>query len=132
MSIRVLISGGAGYIGSILSQSLHDRKINFAVIDDLSNSSLKFIGKNFIFYKGNINNTSILKKIFQFFITSNSHQLQLVFHPGVHWKTSYEWNLNSHRSMHGSAIHTNEYAIVNRCPLWLCLPTIKTLLIFKL
>jgi UDP-glucose 4-epimerase len=67
MSIRVLISGGAGYIGSILSQSLHDRKINFAVIDDLSNSSLKFIGKNFIFYKGNINNTSILKKIFQEF-----------------------------------------------------------------
>jgi UDP-glucose 4-epimerase len=67
MSIRVLISGGAGYIGSILSQSLHDRKINFAVIDDLSNSSLKFIGKNFIFYKGNINNTSILKKIFEEF-----------------------------------------------------------------
>ena len=65
MSIRVLISGGAGYIGSILSQCLHDRKINFAVIDDLSNSSLKFIGKNFIFYRGNINNTSILKKISQ-------------------------------------------------------------------
>ena len=48
MSIRVLISGGAGYIGSILSQGLHDLKINFAVIDDLSNSSLKFFGKNFI------------------------------------------------------------------------------------
>ena len=67
MTVRVLISGGAGYIGSILSLYLHDRKINFAVIDDLSNSSLKFFGKNFIFYKGNINNTSVLKKIYQEF-----------------------------------------------------------------
>jgi nucleoside-diphosphate-sugar epimerase len=47
MSVRVLISGGAGYIGSILSQYLHDRKINFAIIDDLSNSSIKFFPKNF-------------------------------------------------------------------------------------
>ena len=67
MTVRVLISGGAGYIGSILSLYLHDRKINFAVIDDLSNSSLKFFGKNFIFYKGNINNTLVLKKIYQEF-----------------------------------------------------------------
>ena len=67
MSVRVLISGGAGYIGSILSQYLNDRKINFAIIDDLSNSSIKFFGKNFIFYRGNINNTSVLKKIYQEF-----------------------------------------------------------------
>ena len=55
MSIRVLVSGGAGYIGTVLCHYLYDKKIDFAVIDNLSNSSLKFFRKNFIFYKGNIN-----------------------------------------------------------------------------
>jgi UDP-glucose 4-epimerase len=67
MSIKVLISGGTGYIGSVLSHHLYDHKIDFAAIDNLSNSSLKFYGKEFIFYKGNINNFSILEKIYQKF-----------------------------------------------------------------
>jgi UDP-glucose 4-epimerase len=67
MSIRVLISGGAGYIGTILSHYLHEYKIDFAVIDNLSNSSLKFFGKKFSFYKGNITNLIILEKIYQKF-----------------------------------------------------------------
>ena len=67
MSIRVLVSGGTGYIGTILSYYLHKQKINFAVIDNLSNSSLRFSRKDLIFYKGNINNLSILKKIYQEF-----------------------------------------------------------------
>jgi len=67
MSIRILVSGGAGYIGTILCHYLYDKKIDFAVIDNLSNSSLKFFRKNFIFYKGNINDLSILEKIYQEF-----------------------------------------------------------------
>lgn len=67
MSIKVLISGGLGYIGSVLSHYLNEKKIDFAIIDDLSNSSTKFLKKNFIFYKGNINNISILKKIYNQF-----------------------------------------------------------------
>ena len=67
MSIRVLVSGGAGYIGTVLCHYLYDNKIDFAVIDNLSNSSLKFFRKNFIFYKGNINDLSILEKIYQEF-----------------------------------------------------------------
>lgn len=67
MSKKVLISGGAGYIGSILSYYLHDHKIDFAVIDNLSNSSIKFFKKKFTFYRGNINNLSLLKKIYKEF-----------------------------------------------------------------
>ena len=67
MSIRVLVSGGTGYIGTILSHYLHEQKINYAVIDNLSNSSLRFSRKDLIFYKGNINNLSILEKIYQEF-----------------------------------------------------------------
>ena len=67
MSIRILVSGGAGYIGTVLCHYLYDKKIDFAVIDNLSNSSLKFFRKNFIFYKDNINDLSILEKIYQEF-----------------------------------------------------------------
>lgn len=67
MSTRVLISGGAGYIGSVLSNYLNDNKINFAVIDNFSNTSLKFFNKKFILYKSNINNITVLKKIYKEF-----------------------------------------------------------------
>ena len=67
MFVRVLISGGTGYIGTVLCNYLNDYKINFAVIDNLSNSSLKFFNKKFILYKSNINNISVLKKIYKEF-----------------------------------------------------------------
>jgi len=67
MFVRVLISGGTGYIGTVLCNYLNDYKINFAVIDNLSNSSLKFFNKKFILYESNINNISVLKKIYKEF-----------------------------------------------------------------
>jgi hypothetical protein len=45
MSIRVLVSGGTGHIVTILSHYLHEQKINYGVIDNLSNSSLIFLEK---------------------------------------------------------------------------------------
>jgi UDP-glucose 4-epimerase len=61
--MRILISGGAGYIGGVLSYYLYDRNINFAVIDNLSTSVKKNLPPNSIFYKGNIKNINLLKKI---------------------------------------------------------------------
>jgi UDP-glucose 4-epimerase len=67
MYVRVLISGGTGYIGTVLCNYLNYYKINFVVIDNLSNSSLKFFNKKFILYKSNINNISVLTKIYKEF-----------------------------------------------------------------
>ena len=50
MPIRVLISGGAGYIGTVLCNYLNDYKINFAIIDNFSTSSPKQIFLITIFY----------------------------------------------------------------------------------
>ena len=61
--MKILISGGAGYIGGVLSYYLCDRNINYAVLDNLSTSLKKNIPSNAIFYKGNIKNISLLKKI---------------------------------------------------------------------
>jgi UDP-glucose 4-epimerase len=67
MLIRVLVSGGAGYIGTVLCNYLNDYKINFAIIDNFSTSSPKYLNKKFILYKGNINNLLVLKKIYKEF-----------------------------------------------------------------
>ena len=61
--MKILISGGAGYIGGVLSYYLHDRNINYAVLDNLSTSLKKNLPPNVFFYKGNIKNISLLKKI---------------------------------------------------------------------
>lgn len=61
--MRVLVTGGCGYIGSILCKLLLKKNINFAVIDNLSNSSKKFLPLNTKFYLGGIENIKILKKI---------------------------------------------------------------------
>lgn len=61
--IRILISGGAGYIGGVLSYNLYDKNINYAVIDNLSTSSKRNLPPNTLFYKGNINNETLLHRI---------------------------------------------------------------------
>ena len=67
MTIRVLVSGGAGYIGTVLCNYLNDHKIDFSVIDNFSTSSPKYFNKKFILYKSNINNLLVLKRIYKEF-----------------------------------------------------------------
>ena len=69
--MRVLISGGAGYIGGVLSYALCDKKIKYAVIDNLSTSQKKNLPKNTVFYKGCISNVAILKRVFKEFAPSH-------------------------------------------------------------
>jgi nucleoside-diphosphate-sugar epimerase len=63
---KILITGGAGYIGSMLSTELVKLNYNVTVIDDLyySSNSLNhlFIFKNFKFIKGDVRNKSLIKK----------------------------------------------------------------------
>tara|TARA_B110000285_G_C15026301_1_gene564337 strand:+ start:430 stop:969 length:540 start_codon:yes stop_codon:yes gene_type:complete len=49
--MKILISGGAGYIGGVLSYALCDKKIKYAVIDNLSTSQKKNLPKDTIFNK---------------------------------------------------------------------------------
>jgi len=69
--MRILISGGAGYIGGVLSYALCDKKIKYAVIDNLSTSQKKNLPKNTVFYKGCVSNVAILKRIFKEFAPSH-------------------------------------------------------------
>jgi len=68
----VLVTGGAGYIGSHTLISLHEAGYDFVVYDNLCNSSQeslsrveKIISKKIEFEKGDIRDKSSLEKVFQ-------------------------------------------------------------------
>ena len=59
-----LITGGAGYIGSTVSNYLLDRGHNVIIIDNLSTGTSRNIPKKADFYKLDIANTKKIQKIF--------------------------------------------------------------------
>lgn len=64
---KILITGGAGYIGSILATELVKLNFQVTVLDDLyySSNSLNhlFLSKNFNFIRGDVRDYSLIKKI---------------------------------------------------------------------
>lgn len=68
---KVLLTGGAGFIGSHTLVELLDRNHEVAVVDNLCNSCeealrrvKKITGKNFRFYNADIRDRAAMKKIF--------------------------------------------------------------------
>ena len=62
---NILITGGAGYIGSHTAEILIKNKKKVYIIDDLSTGFIKLINKRTEFYKANILNKNKLKKIIE-------------------------------------------------------------------
>lgn len=70
--MHILITGGAGYIGSHTLIELHNAGYSFVVYDNLCNSSKeslnrvsKIISKDIIFEQGDIRDKATLKKVFE-------------------------------------------------------------------
>ena len=72
MKDKLLITGGAGYIGSVLAAYFLDRGFSVNVIDDLSSGSLNNLDKRAVFYQGSILDSKILQESLQ--------QVTTVFH----------------------------------------------------
>ena len=77
--MAILVTGGAGYIGSHTCVELQNAGYDVVVLDNLSNSSEKSLdrvkaitGKDVKFYKGDILDRDILNKIFE----NELHQLR--------------------------------------------------------
>ena len=63
--MNILVTGGAGYIGSHVCLCLLDEGYDITVIDDLSMGHEKLIPNKVNFIKANINDTDAINKIFQ-------------------------------------------------------------------
>jgi len=72
--MKVLVTGGAGYIGSCVSQYLIDKGIKVIVVDNLSTGLKRNIPKKCKFYKCNIQDSRKINKIF------NKNKIDIVMH----------------------------------------------------
>lgn len=61
--MSVLITGGAGYIGSATSYLFIKKKIKTVIVDKMIYKKKNILVKNSIFYKSNISNLEFIKKI---------------------------------------------------------------------
>ena len=61
---NILVTGGAGYIGSHIVEQLAKTKARVIIIDNLETGYKKLINKNAIFVKGDIKNFKQLSKLF--------------------------------------------------------------------
>ena len=69
--MNILITGGAGYIGSHISYQLMYKGHSLVIIDNLSNSNISVINKlnkinknKAVFYEGDICDRNILNEVF--------------------------------------------------------------------
>jgi len=109
LNINILITGGAGYIGSHLANFLSKKNINVFVIDDLSNGKKERLNKNISFHKVCISNK---KKISKLLLDNN---ISIIIH--------LAGKINAHESQK----KRKEYLKIN----YLYLPTYSDIYSFK-
>ena len=81
-SNNILITGGAGYIGSHLAEQLVKIKVNIIILDNLVTGHKKLINKKAIFIKEDIKNKNVLNKIIQ------EYQIDTIIHLAAHLNVS--------------------------------------------
>ena len=74
LNSAILVTGGAGYIGSKVTKDLINKKFNLIIVDNLSTGYKELIQKKAKFYKCNFGNK---KKISQIIKT---HNIKTIFH----------------------------------------------------
>lgn len=79
--MAILVTGGAGYIGSHTVLALLEKKEDVVVLDNLSNASAesllrvaKIVGRSAIFFQGDVLNRNCLRKVF------SEHSIDSVIH----------------------------------------------------
>ena len=74
MKATVLVTGAAGYIGSVATEILLNEGYKVVAIDDLSTGHKEFLSENITFYKSSIGDKKALERIF------NENKIDIVLH----------------------------------------------------
>ncbi len=72
--MKVLITGGAGYIGSHMALELLDQGNDVVILDNLTSGSKKIVPSNATFIEGDISNLNLVQSIF------DDHDIEAVTH----------------------------------------------------
>ena len=79
--MKILVTGGAGYIGSHTCVELLNKGMDVVVIDNLDNSSAeslnrveKITGKKFVFYEADVRDRAALERVF------SEHRIDCTIH----------------------------------------------------
>ncbi len=62
--MAILLTGGAGYIGSNCFYAFVEENHDLIILDDLSTGNLSLLPKNVVFHQGNVGDATLLYKIF--------------------------------------------------------------------
>jgi len=62
---RVLVTGGAGYIGSVVVDQLLDRGYKVVILDDLSNGHRQAVARGAGFIQGGVGNRELIEALFK-------------------------------------------------------------------
>ena len=73
-NMNILITGGAGYIGSHMAWALVDAGFSPVILDDLSTGNKSLLPEDISFYEGDIANERLLHRIVE------KHSIDTVFH----------------------------------------------------
>ncbi|HXG95735.1 MAG TPA: UDP-glucose 4-epimerase GalE [Gemmatimonadales bacterium] len=65
MTQRVLVTGGAGYIGSVVVDQLLDRGYKVVILDDLSNGHRQAVARGAGFIQGGVGNRELIEALFK-------------------------------------------------------------------
>jgi UDP-glucose 4-epimerase len=72
--LKILVTGAAGYIGSVLVEALAKEGNDLFLLDDLSEGNIQSIPQNVPFFNGSYGNAAILENIFE------NHSIDSVIH----------------------------------------------------
>jgi len=110
MSDKILVTGGAGFIGSHVAEELVARGGDVVVLDDLSGGYRGNVPQGARFIKGSILDTALIKRIFQ------QHKFKYVFHLAAYAaeglshfikKFNYENNLIGSVNLINASVNNN-------------------------
>jgi len=98
--MRILITGGAGYIGSIMTRTLIDRGYNVTVADSLERGRIEAVDKRADFKKGNLLDKAFVSEIFRDKFDAVIHfaayisMEESVKNPSIYFKNNIEGTRN--------------------------------------
>ena len=110
MKEKILITGGAGYIGSHIVESLLNKNYKVIIVDNLSTGYKRLINKKVKFYKVNINQKSKINNIIK------KNNITTIFHLAAHLsvgesekkpKKYYLNNVSGTKNLLNACIDTN-------------------------